>query len=221
MVSLANPFFYPIEFSLILPHPQDEVTGKIHQFIGTSLPTAPSKRFISSFHGQALTCSCITPTDLYTSNKKGTIVRYSLRDFKVVGKPFGQDASRFATDDAGKTSKGKGKASTVQAVGGHKGEILCLTASEDGRYLLSGGRDKMIGVWEIGGKGVEEGSVRWLKALGGHKDAVTVSLREPGGRRDSPLSSSSCNATSPHSRSLFHPCPIHRIISFPRLYPVI
>ncbi len=147
------------------------MTGKIHQFIGPSLSTTPQKRFIPSFHGQALTCCCITSTDLYTSNKKGTIVRYSLRDLKVVGKPFGQDASRSPVNP----NKGKGKAATAVQVGGHKGEVLCVTASEDGRYLLSGGRDKMIGVWEIGGKGVEEGSVRWLKALGGHKDAVTVS----------------------------------------------
>ncbi len=57
------------------------------------------------------------------------------------------------------------------------GEVLCLAATEDGRYLVSGGRDKLIGLWQVGGKEVNEsrGEVKWLRALSGHKDAVTVS----------------------------------------------
>jgi ribosomal RNA-processing protein 9 len=104
-------------------------------------------------------------------------VRYSLRDLKIVGQPFGQDLSTksYNAAESSKTGKGKAKASSTSKKGGHKGAILCLAASEDGRYLLSGGRDKMIGVWEVGGKDVEKGSVKWLKALSGHKDAVTVS----------------------------------------------
>lgn len=52
---------------------------------------------------------------------------------------------------------------------GHKGEILCLAASEDGKYLVSGGRDKLIGVWDVSGD-----EAVWVRGMAGHKDAVTV-----------------------------------------------
>lgn len=60
-----------------------------------------------------------------------------------------------------------------QAIG-HDGEILCIAASEDGRYVVTGGRDKLVGVWNADGA---EGEVKWVAGLRGHKDAVTVSLR--------------------------------------------
>jgi ribosomal RNA-processing protein 9 len=54
--------------------------------------------------------------------------------------------------------------------GGHTGEILCVAASEDGRWLVSGGRDKIVGVWKV-----EDDGVKWTTGMRGHKDAITVS----------------------------------------------
>lgn len=47
---------------------------------------------------------------------------------------------------------------------------MCLAASEDGKWLISGGRDKVVGVWNV-----SEREPRWVAGLKGHKDAVTVS----------------------------------------------
>ena len=58
---------------------------------------------------------------------------------------------------------------TLSDRNGHHGEILCLAASEDGKWLVSGGRDKIVGVWNVEGE-----SAKWLVGLRGHKDAITV-----------------------------------------------
>ncbi|UZJ57174.1 hypothetical protein CBS101457_006494 [Exobasidium rhododendri] len=51
---------------------------------------------------------------------------------------------------------------------GHSDEIWALTLSSDGKYLVTGGKDKRICVWSVEG---EETS--FVKALGGHKDCIT------------------------------------------------
>lgn len=65
--------------------------------------------------------------------------------------------------------KGKGK-SKAEEIGGHTDEILTLAVSFDGKILASGGKDKVVGVWDVSG---EEG--KWMRGLGGHKDKVAVS----------------------------------------------
>lgn len=62
---------------------------------------------------------------------------------------------------------------------GHTDEILALAVSPDGKYLVSGGRDKRIGVWSIpqdsgASSSSSKQAEKWLKGLGGHKDAITV-----------------------------------------------
>jgi ribosomal RNA-processing protein 9 len=104
----------------------------------------------------------------------------------MVGAPFGQ--SQAGEKKTGKKGgKGKqvvkkvnGKQDKAVASQGHAGAILCLAASEDGKYLLTGGKDKVIGVWQVESpisneEGATDVEVKWMRGLGGHKDAVTVS----------------------------------------------
>jgi len=41
--------------------------------------------------------------------------------------------------------------------------------SSDGKYLVSGGRDRRLGVWDA-----EKNE--WIRSFGGHRDTITVSL---------------------------------------------
>lgn len=63
--------------------------------------------------------------------------------------------------------KGKGRRIVGADVEGHVDEVLALAMSFDGRYLVSGGRDRRILVWDV----KED---RFVKAFEGHKDAITV-----------------------------------------------
>ena len=63
--------------------------------------------------------------------------------------------------------KGKGRGIVGADVEGHVDEVLALAISSDGRYLVSGGRDRRILVWDV----KED---KFVKAFEGHKDAITV-----------------------------------------------
>jgi WD40 repeat protein len=52
-------------------------------------------------------------------------------------------------------------------VNGHKGEVLCLSLSEDVKYLASGSRDKSIKIWN-------PDTLDFIYSFEGHRDAVTV-----------------------------------------------
>lgn len=87
-----------------------------------------------------MTDVALTPTTLYASTKKGTLSSYPL------------------------STLGKGK---IHGHGSHSGEILCVAASEDDKWVVTGGRDKLLGVWE------GNSELKWKIGINGHKDAVT------------------------------------------------
>ena len=101
----------------------------------------PITKFIATT-GQLLTSVALTSTDIYASTKRGTILPIQLSKLTKPKQAFGK--------------------------GQHKGEILCIAASEDGKYLATGGRDKIIGVWDISGD-----EPVYKRGIPGHKDAVT------------------------------------------------
>lgn len=84
------------------------------------------------------------------------------------------ETSKRSKEEAKKTlEKGKGK-SKAEEVGGHSSEVLALALSYDGTILASGGKDKVIGVWNVEGEGG-----KWRRGLGGHKDKVAVRTVSP------------------------------------------
>ncbi|WVQ79836.1 hypothetical protein IAT38_001936 [Cryptococcus sp. DSM 104549] len=123
-----------------------EVHGRIHLFIASHLTTSTTRFIPTSSH--VPTSTAFTPSHIYTSTKRGSIIRHTTSDFKKAGQNFGH--------------------ANAEGEEGHKGEILCLAASEDGKWLVSGGRDKLMGVWDVSGR-----EPRWVTGLRGHKDAVT------------------------------------------------
>jgi ribosomal RNA-processing protein 9 len=50
---------------------------------------------------------------------------------------------------------------------GHYAHILALAVSTDGKFLVSGGRDRSLYVWDAG-------NLRLLKELKHHRDAISV-----------------------------------------------
>ncbi len=72
---------------------------------------------------------------------------------------------RWDLETGGKTFSIK-RAETPETEDGHTSEILALAVSWDGRYLASGGRDKLLRVWDARtGARVE--------AFKGHRDAIS------------------------------------------------
>ncbi|WVF69527.1 hypothetical protein IAT40_004305 [Kwoniella sp. CBS 6097] len=129
-----------------------EASGRIHLHIASHL-TSSTTRFLS-IPSHVPTSVALTPKYLFVSTKRGSIIRYATSTLKKIGKPFGQ----------GRPSPAAGGG----VEDGHEGEVLSIAASEDGKWLVSGGRDKIIGVWDVSGD-----EPVWVRGLRGHKDAVT------------------------------------------------
>jgi len=91
---------------------------------------------------------------LFTSGKEGSIVRWDLSTGKKL-------TTLHKIRPPSSKDKGKGKASLNAEIQGHTDEVLALAVSSDGKYFVSAGRDRRLGVWDA-----EKGE--WIKGLGGH-----------------------------------------------------
>ena len=50
---------------------------------------------------------------------------------------------------------------------GHTDEVWALAISPDGRHLASGGKDRIVGVWDVD-------KDEWVKGFTGHRDHISV-----------------------------------------------
>ncbi|KAL1407030.1 pre-rRNA processing protein [Vanrija albida] len=66
--------------------------------------------------------------------------------------------------------------------GEHKGAIYAVAASEDGKWVVTGGADKLVGVWRDGA---------WVAGMRGHKDAVSSVVFPPLGNASAHVLSAS------------------------------
>lgn len=120
---------------------KDEAEGRVHRFYSSASPS--SSRFKSI--QQTPTGVAMTATGrVYLTTKNGTLLQFDRKTMKH---------TVVRSDD-----------------GGHEGAVLCVAASEDGHWVVTGGRDKVVGVWDLSGD-----APRWAAGMRGHKDAVSVS----------------------------------------------
>ena len=66
--------------------------------------------------------------------------------------------------------KGKSKETDTNILKGHTDELLALAVSSDGRYLVSAGKDRRLGVWDAE-------KAEWIHGFSGplcHKDTISV-----------------------------------------------
>ncbi|KAH8914809.1 WD40 repeat-like protein [Atractiella rhizophila] len=147
-----------------------------HNFVAESLilksiHTTPRNKT----HRLPVTYASCSPTlsHIYTSSKEGTIIKWSLSQIPtndqtgLTGRITYIAKSRSQPKKEGKGVTQRGKVSN------HHGEILTLAVSEDGRRVVSGGRDNVIGLWDVEGEKLE-----WITGNKAHRDAVTaISIR--------------------------------------------
>lgn len=133
-----------------------EATGQLYREVasgleGKKIPESSVRRM----RGHKLTPTCIAlsadDTTVYSGSKDNSVVRWDVETGKrVVMLPYWR-----------KLPGGK-----VPKVKAHKNEVLSLAASSDGRYLVSGGRDRLIKVWDCRTDTVVE-------TFKGHQDSVS------------------------------------------------
>eukprot|EP00112_Aurelia_sp_Birch-Aquarium-sp1_P016129 Seg363.12 transcript_id=Seg363.12/GoldUCD/mRNA.D3Y31 product="U3 small nucleolar RNA-interacting protein 2" protein_id=Seg363.12/GoldUCD/D3Y31 len=105
-------------------------------------------------HQLSVTCLVISQDGnfVYSGSKDGSIIKWCLKSGKKEFKILGDRKSKS------KDEQGSAK--------GHKGDVLCLAASTDGKYLASGGKEKGINVWNAT-------DLTFIRTFNGHKSSVT------------------------------------------------
>ena len=93
---------------------------------------------------------------IYSAGKEGSIIKWDLRTGKKISTAYKQ-----------RSVKGKQKADPD----GHTDEIWTLALSSDGKYLASGGKDRVVGVWDV----ESTDGISWVKGFTGHRDSISVS----------------------------------------------
>ncbi|XP_027037908.1 U3 small nucleolar RNA-interacting protein 2-like [Pocillopora damicornis] len=127
-----------------------EQTGKFQKRVASQY-TQPSPAGIRVLKGHQLsvTCLCVSPDDkfVFSASKDCSIIKWNIETGLKEGKILG----------CHKASEGSK---------GHKGHVLCLAVTSDGKFLASGGRDKIIHIWD-------PDSLQHVHTFKGHKDAVS------------------------------------------------
>ncbi|XP_066017060.1 U3 small nucleolar RNA-interacting protein 2-like isoform X1 [Pocillopora verrucosa] len=127
-----------------------EQTGRFQKRVASQY-TQPSPAAIRVLKGHQLsvTCLCVSPDDkfVFSASKDCSIIKWNIETGLKEGKILG----------CHKASEGSK---------GHKGHVLCLAVTSDGKFLASGGRDKIIHIWD-------PASLQHVHTFKGHKDAVS------------------------------------------------
>jgi len=146
-------------------------SGKVYLFIADSispllsdLTTLPILRTRGHRFSVTSAVTLSSSEFLYTSGKEGSIIKWHL--------PTGKRLTILHKAPKGKS---KGKSSHPNTVStpaetGHTDEVLALALSSDGKYLVSGGRDRRLIVWDAD-------TMTLLKSFQGpmnHKDIISV-----------------------------------------------
>ncbi|KAG5455922.1 MAG: WD40-repeat-containing domain protein [Olpidium bornovanus] len=133
---------------------QLETAGRLHRNVAEcyKFPQDPSGvRSVRASRGHQLPITCVAADEslsvLYTGSKDASIIKWDAKTGK-----------KLHTFPGGR----KG----VKHFVGHTDHVLALAVSPDGRYLASGGRDRLINVWSVGDN-------RHVHTFRHHKDAVT------------------------------------------------
>ncbi|EKM78533.1 hypothetical protein AGABI1DRAFT_42174 [Agaricus bisporus var. burnettii JB137-S8] len=152
-----------------------EHSGKVHLFIADSYNLSSPPTLRTRGHRFSVTSAVAAESGqyLFTSGKEGNIIKWDISSARKL-KTFYKIKPPPSADTSHAKGKGKGKAKVIDTsasdVNGHSDEVLTLALSSDGKYLVSGGKDRRLIVWDAE-KGV------WLKTFQGpmnHKDAISA-----------------------------------------------
>ncbi|XP_065174537.1 U3 small nucleolar RNA-interacting protein 2-like isoform X2 [Sycon ciliatum] len=128
-----------------------EQSGRLQRKVADQYerPDTASVRFLRG-HDLSVTCVALTPDDrfIFSGAKDSAIYKYDVESGRKVG--------CIPSDRHGQASDPKG----------HRGHVFALAVSSSGKYLVSGGQDTHVMVWNVA-------DCKLVKIFKGHKKAVS------------------------------------------------
>lgn len=115
-----------------------EQKGNIHRFIGDKLLVKESKSHTARFFSQSMTAVAVHYPYCFTVSKDMVLCKWDVSDFSKKPKQikYTKGGVQFLQLNQKEPHRN-----------GHCDEILACAASPDGKYIVTGGRDKRLIVW--------------------------------------------------------------------------
>lgn len=140
-----------------------ETKGKLYRWIASDFAWEKATKAQFRHHQKAVTGVAVSGDSAYTAGKDGILVKWRLPS------PLSEsDARRSRKPQRILVSRPFGKDNDAKYANHHSGPIRCIAASQDGRFVATGGQDKKLIVWDAA-------TLKVLKVFTQHRDAV-VSL---------------------------------------------
>ncbi|KAI6881060.1 WD40 repeat-like protein [Hortaea werneckii] len=143
-----------------------ESRGKLYRWIAGDLDWKRAEVKSARIDGKSVTAVAVQGKFVYTAGKDRAVSKWEMpsgqppmKDGKVVGRA-GKKPRRVAYSAGSRREK---KSRDYQQ---HTGPILCIAASQDGKFVATGGADNKMVVWDAA-------TLKPLKAFSQHRDSVT------------------------------------------------
>lgn len=143
-----------------------ESRGKLYRWIAGDLDWERADVKSARIDGKSVTAVAVQGNFVYTAGKDRAVSKWEMpsgqppmKDGKVVGRA-GKKPRRVAYSAGSRREK---KSRDYQQ---HTGPILCIAASQDGKFVATGGADNKMVVWDAA-------TLKPLKAFSQHRDSVT------------------------------------------------
>jgi len=150
-----------------------ETKGKVYRHLAKSLEFEKASHTMFRWNTENVTSVALCAPYAYTTSKDGYLVKWKLQDLpkdqypqttaKKPKKPPAPPRRRPERIASVRSDPSKAKDRTFQ---GHTGGILVVAASQDGKFVATGGADKRLVVHDAA-------TLRPLRAFTHHRDAVT------------------------------------------------
>lgn len=150
-----------------------ETKGKVYRHLARSLEFEKASHTMFRWNTENVTSVALCSPYAYTTSKDGYLVKWKLQDLpkdqypqttnKKPKKPAAPARRRPERIASVRSDPSKAKDRTFQ---GHTGGILVVAASQDGRFVVTGGADKRLVVHDAE-------TLKPLRAFTHHRDAVT------------------------------------------------
>ncbi|KAI1106113.1 WD40 repeat-like protein [Jackrogersella minutella] len=150
-----------------------ETKGKVYRTIASELAVGQASHTLFRCNTLSTTSIAICAPYVYTVTKDRCLVKWKLQDLPAnqfpqttKKKPKKPPAPPRRQPTKVAMLKGNPKKSKEKNYQGHTADILCVAASQDGKFVVTGGADKRLIVYD--GK-----SLKPLRTFMHHRDAVT------------------------------------------------
>lgn len=150
-----------------------ETKGKVYRHLAKSLEFERASHTMFRWNTENVTSVALCSPYAYTTSKDGYLVKWKLQDLPKdqhpqtsntkPSKPAAPPRRRPERIASVRSDPSKAKDRTFQ---GHTGGILVVAASQDGRFVVTGGADKRLVVHDAS-------TLKPLRAFTHHRDAVT------------------------------------------------